>query len=104
MKRILSVCLTCALLLGMLPLPALALEPDSEGLCPHHTEHSYEVCGYMEAVEGQPCGHVHDGRQSLKSGRMSPDKRSISVAAETRSWFLSALPREIIFIKICLDA
>ena len=61
MKRILSVCLTCALLLGMLPLPALALEPDSEGLCPHHTEHSYEVCGYMEAVEGQPCGHVHDG-------------------------------------------
>lgn len=37
------------------------VEPDTGGLCPHHQEHSYEVCGYIEAVEGHPCGHVHDG-------------------------------------------
>ena len=61
MKRVLAVFLTCVFVLGLLPLPAFALETDSGGFCPHHTEHSYEVCGYMEAVESQPCGHVHDG-------------------------------------------
>ena len=61
MKRVLAVFLTCVFVLGLLPLPAFALETDSGGLCPHHTEHSYEVCGYIEAVEGQPCGHVHNG-------------------------------------------
>ena len=30
------------------------------GLCEHHTEHT-EDCGYVEAVEDQPCTHVHDG-------------------------------------------
>ena len=29
------------------------------GLCEHHPEHTPE-CGYTEAVEGQPCAHVHD--------------------------------------------
>ena len=29
------------------------------GLCEHHPEHT-EDCGYVEAVEGQPCNHVHD--------------------------------------------
>ena len=61
MKRVLAIFLTCVFLLGLLPTSALAAEPDTEGLCPHHQEHSYEVCGYIEAVEGQPCGHVHDG-------------------------------------------
>ena len=61
MKRALSIFLTCVFLLGMLPTSALAAEADSGGLCPHHQEHSFEDCGYMEAMEGQPCGHVHDG-------------------------------------------
>ena len=61
MKRVLAVFLTCVFVLGLLPLPTFALETDSGGLCPHHTEHSYEVCGYIESVEGQPCGHVHNG-------------------------------------------
>ena len=58
-QRVLSLLLTGAMLLSMCP-PGLALEPDSGGLCPHHTEHT-ESCGYREAVEGQPCGHIHDG-------------------------------------------
>ena len=61
MKRALSIFLTCVFLLGMLPTSALAAEADSGGLCPHHQEHSFEDCGYVDAVEGQPCGHVHDG-------------------------------------------
>ena len=61
MKRALSIFLTCVFLLGLLPTAALAAEPDSGGLCPHHQKHSFEDCGFIEAVEGQPCGHVHDG-------------------------------------------
>ncbi len=29
------------------------------GICEHHPEHTAD-CGYVEAVEGQPCTHVHD--------------------------------------------
>ena len=61
MKRVFAIFLTCVFLLGLLPTSALAAEPDTGGLCPHHQEHSYEVCGYIEAVEGHPCAHVHDG-------------------------------------------
>ena len=59
-KRLLACLLTAAMLVSLFPLPALAAEAgsDSEGLCPHHTEHSYEVCGCIEAVEGTPCGYV----------------------------------------------
>ena len=60
MKRALSIFLTGVFLLGLLPTAALAAEPDSGGLCPHHQEHSFEDCGFIEAVEGQPCGHIHD--------------------------------------------
>lgn len=62
-KRLLACLLTAAMLVSLFPLPALAAEaePYTGGLCPHHTEHSYEVCGYIEAVEGQLCGHVHNG-------------------------------------------
>ena len=61
-RRLFSLLLTGAMLLSMCP-PAAAAGPDgmTGGLCPHHQEHSYEVCGYVETVEGQPCGHVHDG-------------------------------------------
>lgn len=59
-KRLLACLLTAAMLVSLFPLPALAAEEYSGGLCPHHTEHTGD-CGYVEAVEGQPCGHVHDG-------------------------------------------
>lgn len=60
-KRLLAGFLTAAMLVSLFPLSALAAEADAGGLCPHHTEHSFEDCGYIEAVEGQSCGHVHDG-------------------------------------------
>ncbi|MEY8233338.1 S-layer homology domain-containing protein [Oscillospiraceae bacterium 50-16] len=62
-KRLLACLMTAVMLVSLFPLPALAAEaePYTGGLCHHHQEHSYEVCGYVEAVEGQPCGHVHDG-------------------------------------------
>ncbi len=59
-RRLFSLLLTGAMLLSMCP-PGLALEAEAGGLCPHHQEHSFEVCGYMEAIEGLPCGHVHGG-------------------------------------------
>ena len=61
-KRLLACLLTAAMLVSLFPLPVLAAEaePYTGGLCPHHQEHT-EDCGYIEAVEGQPCGHVHDG-------------------------------------------
>lgn len=59
-KRLLACLLTAAMLVSLFPLPALATEAEAYtgGLCPHHQKHSYEVCGYVEAVEGQPCGFV----------------------------------------------
>ncbi len=56
-KRLLACLLTAAMLTSLLPLPALAAEADTEGLCPHHTEHT-EDCGYAEEAEGQPCDYV----------------------------------------------
>lgn len=37
----------------------VSAEPEPEGFCTHHTEHTAE-CGYGEAVEAVPCSHVHD--------------------------------------------
>ena len=56
-KRLLACLLTAAMLVSLFPLPALAAEaePYTGGLCPHHQEHSYEVCGYVEAAEEVPC-------------------------------------------------
>lgn len=36
-------------------------EPEiiTAGICEHHPEHD-DKCGYIEAVEGQPCSHLHD--------------------------------------------
>ena len=73
MKRAFAFFLACVFLLGLLPASALAAEPDTGGLCPHHLEHSYEVCGYIEAVEGHPCGHVHEGAAAMwRRQRKSP--------------------------------
>ncbi len=59
-KRLLACLLTAAMLVSLFPLSALAaeVEPYTGGLCHHHQEHSYEDCGYIEAVEGRPCGYV----------------------------------------------
>ncbi len=38
---------------------AVAAGAEDTGLCEHHTAHTAE-CGYVAAVEGQPCTHVHD--------------------------------------------
>lgn len=35
------------------------LSADNTGICVHHPEHTAE-CGYVAAVEGTPCTHVHD--------------------------------------------
>ena len=55
--RILSLALSAAMVLTLLPAPTFAAEND--GLCEHHTEHTAD-CGYVAAVEGHDCGHVHD--------------------------------------------
>ncbi len=58
-KRTVAVLLTAVLLIGQMGATAYAEEQpglDTTGLCNHHTEHT--ACGYVEAVEGQPC--VHD--------------------------------------------
>lgn len=50
----------CLLFPSAVTLVSAAEEPAyTGGPCEHHTEHTAE-CGYVEAVEGQPCPHVHD--------------------------------------------
>ena len=58
-KRLLACLLTAAMLTSLFPLSALAVEAEANtgDLCPHHQEHT-EDCGFIEAVEGQPCGYV----------------------------------------------
>lgn len=41
---------------GIAPAEAAAY---TGGLCEHHPAHTAD-CGYVEAVEGRPCNHVHD--------------------------------------------
>ena len=51
----------CMIFPSAVTLVSAAEEPAyTGGPCEHHTEHTAE-CGYVEAVEGQPCTHVHDG-------------------------------------------
>ena len=53
--------LLCAVLLTGQPGTTIYAEgtaSDTEGLCEHHPEHTTE-CGYVEAVEGHRCEHVH---------------------------------------------
>ncbi len=54
-RRLLSLTLSGAMVLSLLPVFAFAEERD--GLCQHHPAHTPE-CGYVVAVEGQPCAHV----------------------------------------------
>ena len=55
MKKLLSIVLTLCMILSYIPAPAYAVGTD----CTHHTEHTAD-CGYVAAVEGVPCTHVHD--------------------------------------------
>ena len=43
---------------GAAVLTTRAAESVDTGLCDHHTQHN-AYCGYVEAVEGSPCAHVH---------------------------------------------
>ena len=56
----LSLFLCAVLLAGQLgtTIYAEGTASDTEGLCEHHPEHTAE-CGYVEAVEGHPCEHIH---------------------------------------------
>ena len=50
----------CMIFPSAVTLISAAEEPAyTGGPCEHHTEHTAE-CGYVEAVEGQLCTHVHD--------------------------------------------
>lgn len=55
-KKQLSLFMAFVMLIGLLPMTAFA---ENDGICEHHAEHTAE-CGYIEAVEGSPCGHLHD--------------------------------------------
>lgn len=58
-KRYLALLMSLCLTGTMLPVTARAESAASGGLCEHHTEHTAE-CGYVEAVEGHECEHMHD--------------------------------------------
>lgn len=51
-KRLIGMTLALSLVLGILPMAALAAVRE-DGICPHHSAHD-ESCGY---VEGSPCTH-----------------------------------------------
>ena len=75
-KRALAFLLCLCMLSSYLALPgplAAGLGGAGSGLCPHHTEHDAN-CGYVEAVAGQPCAHIHDESCGFyASGEESPD-------------------------------
>ena len=55
MKRIVSMMLCTAMMLGNIPAVSFAAETD--GLCEHHTEHL--ECGYVQGSAGTSCSHTH---------------------------------------------
>lgn len=66
LKKSFSLMLVVALLLSICivgNVPTYAedtdLSADNTGICVHHPKHTAE-CGYVAAVEGTPCTHVHD--------------------------------------------
>lgn len=81
-QRLLSL-LLCGAMLFSVCTPGLALEQASStgGLCPHHQEHSYEVCGYIEAVEGKVIILVATGMHRQTTRRELEEKFTPEVAA-----------------------
>lgn len=60
-KRSLCLLLASAMLAGYLPGALSVSAAQEDGLCQiHHAAHDESVCGYAEAVEGVPCGHMHE--------------------------------------------
>ena len=57
-QRATSLLLSIALLAGNIPASVFAEDNSRQGLCPHHQTH--EGCGYVAAVTGAACGHIHD--------------------------------------------
>lgn len=55
-RRVGGLSLYLCMVLSCLPGTAFAVTED--GLCEHHPEHT-EECGYVAAVEAQPCTHIH---------------------------------------------
>lgn len=59
MKRVVSVVLAVAMLVGMIPTTAWAAgDALSAGCCEHHQTHD-NSCGYKAAIEGSNCTHQH---------------------------------------------
>ena len=54
---VLCLCMTCSSALTFVS--AAEKQTNTGGLCEHHKSHTAE-CGYVEAVAGHPCAHVHD--------------------------------------------
>ncbi len=58
-KRFLSLFTALTFSLTLLSVPAIAVEPEDTGLCPHHPAHTAE-CGYLAPpTEGASCQHEH---------------------------------------------
>lgn len=68
------------------------------GPCEHHTEHTAE-CGYVEAVESQPCTHVHDGN----CGYQEPTEEVPCTHVHDDSCGYQAAVAEIPCDKECID-
>ena len=54
-KRLLAMVLCLSMVFSLCPIPG---QVHAEGICDHHQAHTPD-CGYVAAVEGQPCGHTH---------------------------------------------
>ena len=67
-SRWLSVLLCVCIILPDLNGFTLAAQIDGQdGLCEHHPAHSAD-CGFVEAVEGRPCAHVHSEEYGCTEG------------------------------------
>ena len=99
-KRWLAVFLClCMIFPSAVTLVSAAEEPAyTGGLCEHHTEHTAE-CGYVEAVESQPCTHVHDGN----CGYQEPTEEIPCVHVHDDSCGYQAATEEIPCDKECID-
>lgn len=99
-KRWLAVVLClCMIFPFAVTLVSAAEEPAyTGGLCEHHTEHTAE-CGYVEAVEGQLCTHVHDGN----CGYQEPTEEVPYAHVHDDSCGYQAATEEIPCDKECID-
>ena len=99
-KRWLAVLLClCMIFPSAVTLVSAAEEPAyTGGPCEHHTEHTAE-CGYVEAVESQPCTHVHDGN----CGYQEPTEEVPCAHVHDDSCGYQAAVAEIPCDKECID-